>query len=266
MAMVESGTKGCSERVGRIDDAGDVLHNNFVVGLPLLDGKMLNVNMARAGRRTAGVDHENGRRVVFVERGGAELRITKLGKDGAKIFSNFGSMDGGEEFSFGGTGGDGRLDLSLVGNGAAAEHENKAGDGSTSDEVGSMGSINVASEQGGTSRFRESRERRIGGQGNMETHWERRERGRSPIQKAPGFRHTEVTGHAAKGIVVNFGGVIGETSESCDRIANVGTGNNVSVDKSAEDAAVGGTGGKFQSGISRGIGERRGVIVSEHLL
>lgn len=50
-----------------VDDAGDVVHLNLPGGSPLLNGKVLDVNVARARSRPALVDHSNGSLVINVE-------------------------------------------------------------------------------------------------------------------------------------------------------------------------------------------------------
>ncbi len=50
-----------------IDDARDVVHLNLPVSSPLLNGKVLDVNVARARSRPALVDHSGGSLVIDVE-------------------------------------------------------------------------------------------------------------------------------------------------------------------------------------------------------
>ena len=66
MTEVESGAERFSEGVRRIDDTRDVAKDNIAVGLPFLNGKVLNVNMSRTWRRSTCVDHQDCRLVVLV--------------------------------------------------------------------------------------------------------------------------------------------------------------------------------------------------------
>ena len=101
MSMVsKKGPAKClGSMVSNIDDARDMMHDNETTMLPLLNGKMLNVNVSGIGSRLVFVDHGNGRDIVFIKRCGTLLRDAKLMKDGMKVFSNLGSMHSGNEFS-----------------------------------------------------------------------------------------------------------------------------------------------------------------------
>ena len=66
MTEVESGAERFSEGVRRVDDTRNVAKDNIAVGLPLLDGKVLDVNMSRTWRWATRVDHQDGRLVVLV--------------------------------------------------------------------------------------------------------------------------------------------------------------------------------------------------------
>ena len=67
MAGKKGPTKSLSSMVGNADDAGDVMHDNDATMLPLLDSKMLNVNMSGVWSGFAFIDHGNCRDVVLVE-------------------------------------------------------------------------------------------------------------------------------------------------------------------------------------------------------
>ncbi len=81
MTGVESGAERFSEGVRRVDDAGDVTKDNIAIGLPLLNGEMLNINMSRMWRRSTRVDHQNRRLVVLVKHRWTRLRIVQLKED-----------------------------------------------------------------------------------------------------------------------------------------------------------------------------------------
>ena len=80
--MMERGTEGLCQGIGRIDNAGDVRKHDFLGSFPLLEGKMLDVNVTSTRCGTIRIDHQNGRGVVFEQRGRTKLRVTKLRKDG----------------------------------------------------------------------------------------------------------------------------------------------------------------------------------------
>ena len=99
MACKKGPAKCLGSMVSDIDDARDMTHDDETTTLPLLNGKMLNVDVSGIGSRLAFVDHGNGGDIVFVERCGTLLWNAELMKDGTKVFSNLGSMHSGDEFS-----------------------------------------------------------------------------------------------------------------------------------------------------------------------
>jgi hypothetical protein len=119
MAAVEDPAKILRLLVGGVDDTRDVLHDYVALLAPLLDGEVLNVDVASALGGAGGVDHVDGGLVVFVEDRRASRRESEFAKHGAEVLGDFGSIDGGDEFGFGGAGSNSGLDLGLVGNGGA---------------------------------------------------------------------------------------------------------------------------------------------------
>ena len=65
MASKKSPAKCFGSMVSNVDDAGDVMDDAMM--LPLLNGKMLNVNVSGIRSGFAFIDHGNGRDVVFIE-------------------------------------------------------------------------------------------------------------------------------------------------------------------------------------------------------
>jgi len=65
---MENPAEGLGEVIGRVDDTWDVAHDNVASILPILDGKMLDVDVTRTFRGNTGVDHFDGRHVVFEDR------------------------------------------------------------------------------------------------------------------------------------------------------------------------------------------------------
>ncbi len=57
MAVMKLSAKRFGQQFCRVDNTRNVFQNNLTVGLPLLNCKVLNGNVARAGRRATGIDH-----------------------------------------------------------------------------------------------------------------------------------------------------------------------------------------------------------------
>ncbi len=75
MSMMKSGAEGLCQGISCIDDAMDVRKHNFFRSFPLLDGKVLNVDVASTGRGAIRIDHEDSGGVVFEQCGWTELRV-----------------------------------------------------------------------------------------------------------------------------------------------------------------------------------------------
>ena len=112
---MQNPTKGLGEVVRGVDYPWDVLHDDVAGILPILDGKVLDVNMTGAFRWDAGVDHIDGRFVVFVDWGGAILGESQIRQDGSEVFGMFGCSNGSQELSFGGACGSDRLSFAAAG-------------------------------------------------------------------------------------------------------------------------------------------------------
>ena len=100
MTEVESGAERFCEGVRRVDDAWNVTKDNIAIGLPLLNGEVLNVNMSRAWRRSTRVDHQNRRLIVLVKHRWTWLSIVQLEEDRSQLFCDFRGLNGGDEFGF----------------------------------------------------------------------------------------------------------------------------------------------------------------------
>ena len=66
MAMMKDPAKRLGEVIGIVDDAREVNQENVTIVLPILDGKVLDGNVAGPLCWDAGVHHINGRLVVVV--------------------------------------------------------------------------------------------------------------------------------------------------------------------------------------------------------
>lgn len=87
-----------AERLGMVirgidDTIRDVDHDDAAGIFPILNGKVLDVNVKRAFSRNFGVDHFDGRHVVIVERSGFHLAEAQFSHDGTQVLRMFGSQD-----------------------------------------------------------------------------------------------------------------------------------------------------------------------------
>jgi hypothetical protein len=98
---------------------------------PILDSEVLDINVAGACGGTAGIDHVNGRFIVFIKESGVLLGKTKLLKDDTEVFGDLGSGNSGNKLSFSGTGGSDGLCLGAIGDDAASKGETVAGSRAT---------------------------------------------------------------------------------------------------------------------------------------
>ena len=74
---------------------------------PILNGKILDINMTRTLSGDTVVDHIDGRHIVFIEPGWIILRVSKFQKDGTQILCVFCRCDSGNKLSFGARGSSG---------------------------------------------------------------------------------------------------------------------------------------------------------------
>ena len=57
VARMQDPTEGLGKVVGRIDNSREISHDNVASILPVLDGKVLDVNVTRALSRNSSIDH-----------------------------------------------------------------------------------------------------------------------------------------------------------------------------------------------------------------
>ncbi len=76
MTRVEYPSKRFGEIIRRINDARDVVHDNGTAFFPILDGKVLDVNVTRALGGDLGVDHFEGGSIFNVDWGWFRLGMT----------------------------------------------------------------------------------------------------------------------------------------------------------------------------------------------
>ena len=145
MTRVKNPAKSFGGGIGNIDGGGDVYHANDTAGAPFLDCKMLDVNVARALGGAVLVNHSDGGLIILVEGCRARLRVAEFSKNGAEVFGDLGGVDGGNKLGLGGRGRNSGLKLGFVGDGAAGEGEDDAGDGAAF-LISGVSGINISSE------------------------------------------------------------------------------------------------------------------------
>jgi len=131
MVVVQDTSKGFCQVIGGVDHIRDELHNNGPGFFPVLDGKVLDVNVMGALSRDASVDHIDGQLVVAEQDSGSGRRETQIGHDGLNIASMLCSSDGSKEFCFSRASCSDRLCLASVGDGVTAEKESVTHSGAT---------------------------------------------------------------------------------------------------------------------------------------
>ena len=124
---MEDPTEGLGEIIGRVDDARDVFQDDVLGILPILDGKVLNINVAGALSRNTSVDHLDSRLVVFVDRSRVMLGKTQLFQNSTEVFGMLRSKNSSKELSFSRAGCSDGLRLGTVRDGAATHSERVAG-------------------------------------------------------------------------------------------------------------------------------------------
>ena len=78
-----------------------MVHNNVLGFGPILNGKIVNINMMRAFSGDTVVDHIDGRHIVFIEWGRAILGVSEFEKDGTQVLCVLCRCDSGKKLSFG---------------------------------------------------------------------------------------------------------------------------------------------------------------------
>ena len=78
MALVENPSEGLSEVIWGVDDAWDEVHDDIASIFPVLDGKVLDVDVAGALGGHLGVNHVDGGFVVHPDGSGTALSETKF--------------------------------------------------------------------------------------------------------------------------------------------------------------------------------------------
>ena len=93
VAAVKDPAEVLGELVRRVDDTGQVAHDNVALLAPFLDSEVLYIDMTGTFGRAGGVDHIDGCLVIFMKNGGAGLSKAKFVEDSAKILGDFGGIE-----------------------------------------------------------------------------------------------------------------------------------------------------------------------------
>jgi hypothetical protein len=240
MARMEDPAKGFSEIVGRIDDTGDMAKFKVTLSTPVLDGKVLYINVTRALSRLHCIDHTDGRDVVFVEEGGSGLSETNLLENKTEVLGNFGGRDSSKKLGLGGRGGGDRLGFGTPSDGATGKHKNIAGSRAALAEIVGMGRVNITNEfkkRGGLGDGGVNAEIGSGVRDLREI----RTRRRAPIMQAPVDGGPEVESNSFEGREMDTAWGFRKLRESGDGVANVGLADNVGIQQFTKESTIGKT-------------------------
>ena len=87
MAMMERGAQRLCQRIGGVDNARDVREDDLLGSFPLLEGKMLDVDMTGTWCGAICIDHQDCRGVIFEQGGRTKLWVPKLEEDRPKVLA-----------------------------------------------------------------------------------------------------------------------------------------------------------------------------------
>ena len=73
VAVMKDPAKSLGEGISNVDDAGDGEEDNVTKEFPFLDGEELDVDVSGAWGGLGCIDNEDGRSIIFVDRGSVEL-------------------------------------------------------------------------------------------------------------------------------------------------------------------------------------------------
>ena len=146
VTRVQNPSKGFREVVTGVKDSWNVFENNFASLFPILNGKMLNVDVTGSVSGMTCIDQFDGGCIVFVKDSGIVLRESEFLENGAQVKRDLGGRDCSKEFSLSGAGGCTALCLRLVGNGCTGKGEDTSSCGSSCAQVIGVGSIDKTYE------------------------------------------------------------------------------------------------------------------------
>ena len=100
MPRVQDPAKRLSEVIRRINDTRNMSEDNIAGFTPVLDGKMLNIDVTRPFCGYTMIDHVNHRNIVSIKGSCTFLFETKIVHNSTKVFGLFSSEYGGKKFGF----------------------------------------------------------------------------------------------------------------------------------------------------------------------
>ena len=139
--MVKDPPKGLGQHIGRIDNAWDVMEDNIAECAPVLKAKITDLDVTRSISGATMIDNLDRRIVVFVDRCSRRLGETKLCKDKAEVFGDFGCRVGRNKFSLSGALGSNGLSFGAIGNCSASKTAGISTSGAALTKFIAMGSI-----------------------------------------------------------------------------------------------------------------------------
>ena len=148
VATMKLATKGFSSLIRRVENTSQVGHHDDLTLPPFLDGKVLNINMARARGGSIVIDHIDSCKVVNMKEGGARWEIAKVMQNRAEILGDFGSVYSGNKLSLSGRGSANGLKFRFVGYSTTSIEKGKASDRAAGPKISGMGSVNKANKGG----------------------------------------------------------------------------------------------------------------------
>jgi hypothetical protein len=192
--VLENVTKGFGHGVRRVDGAPDVFKDDVALRDPILQREVLDIYVATAVGRAAGVGHHDGCGIVLEQDGCLELHETKFDQDGPEILRDFGGTNGRHEFSISGAEADGCYLFGAVCDSSSCEAENVCPYRPASTETICMSRIQIAAQFiDSTRRGHRAIELFRGAQVGKGDMREINARGRAPINQSLEFCLTEVS-------------------------------------------------------------------------
>ena len=157
VAIVQDPAQGFGQIVSGVDNARHVVHDDIAGILPILDGKVLDIDMTGTLGGDLGVDHIDRRHIVLIDWGRPRGRKTKLRENGSEVLGVFGGRDSAEKLSLSGAGGCDGLSLTAVAHSAPSKEEGIPSSGSAIAKIVGMCSIDETFGFKRTSRIGEWR-------------------------------------------------------------------------------------------------------------
>ena len=114
VSRMEDPSNWLGEGVTGIDDTINEPKFDVAGFFPILDGKVLDVDVARSFSCMAGINNLDGRCIIFIQDSWASRGETQTGENGAEILRRFGCQYGSDELCLGRTGGSDSLRFGAV--------------------------------------------------------------------------------------------------------------------------------------------------------